>query len=178
MQPSGSTSNISANNCYQSGLSNSGNQLYSNIPKAAQNRYGALESGISIVRTKSVKDAETPHEGAPKVPNIFNQFQNSKNLNLTLAKSPSFDNLYSTKSETTTSSSSNQKALATNSGQTSTATNTTTSNNTTTSTTSELNLRKSESSNSDWLSTPDDDLGIDVKGLGKDRINYNPDWRT
>lgn len=178
VQPSGSTSNVSGNKCYQSGLSNSGNQLYSNIPKSAQNRYGALESGISIVRPKSAKESETPHEGAPKVPNIFNQFQNSKSLNLTLAKSPSFDNLNSTKSETTTSSSSNQKALATNSstvsGQT-TATHTT--NNTTTST-SELQLRKSESSNSDWLSTPDDDLGIDVKGVSKDRINYNPDWRT
>ncbi|EAT46866.1 AAEL001962-PA [Aedes aegypti] len=178
VQPSGSTSNVSGNKCYQSGLSNSGNQLYSNIPKSAQNRYGALESGISIVRPKSAKESETPHEGAPKVPNIFNQFQNSKSLNLTLAKSPSFDNLNSTKSETTTSSSSNQKALATNSstvsGQT-TATHTT--NNTTTST-SELQLRKSESSNSDWLSTPDDDLGIDVKGVSKDRINYNPNWRT
>ncbi|XP_065083473.1 transmembrane protein 184C isoform X2 [Ochlerotatus camptorhynchus] len=177
VQPAGSSSNISGNHCYQSGLSNSGNQLYANIPKSAQNRYGALENGISIVRTKSGKGVET-HEGAPKVPNIFNQYQNSKNLNLALAKSPSFDNLNSTKSETTTSSSSNQKALATNStasGQTTTAT---TTNNTNTTSTSDLHLRKSESSNSDWLSTPDEDLGIDVKGMSKDRINYNPDWKA
>lgn len=175
VQPTGSSTNIIGNHCYQSGLTNSGNQLYTAIPKSIQNRYGALESGISIVRTKSGREVETPNEGAPKVPNIFNQFQNSKNLNLALAKSPSLDNLYSTKSEMTTSSSSNQKALATNStasGQTTAATVT----NTTPS--SDLHLQKSESSNSDWLSTPDEDLGIDVKGVGKDRINYNPDWKA
>ncbi|XP_062548488.1 transmembrane protein 184C [Armigeres subalbatus] len=176
--PAGSSNNISGNNCYQSGLSNSGNQLYSNIPKSAQNHYGALESGISIVRKKSGNELDAPNEGAPKVPNIFNQFRNSKNLDLTLGKSPSLDNLNSIKSETTTSSSSNQKALATNSSTLSGRTAVTSTTNNTTTSTSEVNLRKSESSNSDWLSTPDEDLGIDVKGLSKDRINYNPDWKA
>lgn len=170
VQQTGSSGNLSGGHCYQSGLNNSGGQLYSNVPKSAQNRYGALDSGISIVRPKVDKLVETPHEGAPKEPNIFNQFQNSKNLNLILAKSPSFDNLNSIKSEATTSSSSNQKATA--SGRnTATTTNNTTS-------TSDSNLRKSESNNSDWLSTPDEDLGIDVKGVSNDRINYNPDRRA
>ncbi|XP_053696107.1 transmembrane protein 184C [Sabethes cyaneus] len=157
-----------AGQCYQSGISYSGGQMHSNLPKLAPNRYGTLDSGISIVKPKVEKLVETPNEGAPKVVNIFSQFQNSKNLNLMLARTPSFDNL-------TSSSSSNQKALATGgSGRTSgTATN-----NTTTSTTSDANLRKSDSNNSDWLSTPDEDLGIDVKGLSNDRINYHPDRKA
>ncbi|XP_055642060.1 transmembrane protein 184C [Toxorhynchites rutilus septentrionalis] len=176
VQTAGSSSNLSRGQCYQSGINQSGNSLYSNIPKSAKNRYGALEVGISIVKPKSDKQVETPNAGAPKVPNIFNQFQNSKNLNLMLAKSPSFDNLNSIKSEATTSSSSNQKALATPASSRTTAT---TSNNTTSrSTAADSNLHKSDSNNSDWLSTPDEDLGIDVKGLSNDRISYNPDRRV
>lgn len=39
-----------------------------------------------------------------------------------------------------------------------------------------INIRKSDSNNSDWLSTPSEEmLGIDVKGLENDRITYkNP----
>lgn len=168
VQPASGPSSPRAGHSYQSGLSYTGSQIHSNLPKLAQNRYGTLDSGISIVKPKLDKLVETPHEGAPKVVNIFSQFQNSKALNLMLARTPSFDNL-------TSSSSSNQKALATTgSGHTSGAT----TNNTTTSTTSDANLRKSDSNNSDWLSTPDEDLGIDVKGLSNDRINYHPDRRA
>ncbi|XP_055598013.1 transmembrane protein 184C [Uranotaenia lowii] len=174
VQPTGSTGSLSSGQCYQSGLNRSGNQIYSNVPKSAQNRYGALDSGISIVRPKTDKQANATHEGAPKVPNIFNQFPSSKNLNLVLAKSPSFDNLNSIKSETASTSSSNQKR----SDERTTATTSTATSNNTTGSTSDSNLKKSESANSDWLSTPDDDLGIDVKGLGNDRINYNPNWKA
>lgn len=39
-------------------------------------------------------------------------------------------------------------------------------------------IRKSDSMASDWLSTPTDEfMGIDVKGLEKDRINYKSDPR-
>lgn len=160
--------------CYQSGLSSSGHQMNTNVSKSAQHTYGALEAGISIVKPKPDKLVETPNEGVPKTTNIFNQFQNSKNLNMILTKCPSFDNLTPTRSEATTSSSSNQKALATTgSDQTTTAT---TTNNMTSA--SDTNLQKSESNSSDWLSTPDEELGIDVKGLSNDHINYQPDRRA
>ncbi|XP_058815775.1 transmembrane protein 184C [Topomyia yanbarensis] len=173
VQPAGGSGSLSTGHCYQSGMSHSSNQMYSNLPKSAQHRYGTLDSGISIVKPKIDKLVETPNEGAPKTASIFGQLKNTKNLNLMLARTPSLDNLNSIKSEVTTSSSSNQKALATTaSGRTSANT----TNNTTS--TSDSNLRKSESNNSDWLSTPDDELGIDVKGLGNDRINYHPERRA
>ncbi|XP_039440302.1 transmembrane protein 184C [Culex pipiens pallens] len=186
----GSSSNLTSGaQCYQSGLSSSGAQLYANAPKSTQqNSYGTLDAGISIVKPKQGRQqqVDTPNEGAPKVSNIFNQFQNSKNLNLVLTKCPSFDNL--TKSETTTttattqssSSSSNQRALATTGSDEGSTTATGSGTGTTTNATSlsDPNLRKSESNSSDWLSTPDEDLGIDVKGISNDNINYHPDRRA
>ncbi|XP_058452928.1 transmembrane protein 184C isoform X2 [Malaya genurostris] len=163
------SSSSSAGHCYQSGINQLSSQMYSNVPKSSQYRYGTLDSGISIVKPKMDKLVETPHEGAPKATSNFSQYQ--KNFMLTSASSN--DNLNSIKSEVTTSSGSNQKTVANTASERSSVN---TTNNT--ASTSESNLRKSESNNSDWLSTPDEDLGIDVKGLGNDRINYQPDRRA
>ncbi|XP_058062016.1 transmembrane protein 184C [Anopheles bellator] len=173
------TSNLLASQCYQSqqyyaagtpqfidaGASGSSKGVAG--VSTGQQRYGALESGISIVRPKVSKLVDTPNEGAPKIPNIFNQFPNSKNLNLTLSKTPSYENLLSPKSEA--------RGFGGGKGRSNRAKDTAglpSSN----SESSSINQRvqRSESNNgSDWLSTPDDELGIDVQGLSSDNININ-----
>uniref|UniRef100_A0A182NU74 Organic solute transporter ostalpha n=1 Tax=Anopheles dirus TaxID=7168 RepID=A0A182NU74_9DIPT len=175
--------NLLASQCYQSGLYYSAtgtgigvSQQYQ--PKASGSgtignpRYGALDSGISIVRPKAEKLVETPNEGAPpKEVNIFNQFPSTKALNLTLSKTPSYENLLSLKSDdaepTGTGRARGYKANAAKQRPT------TASSNSESSSSNRL-MQRSESNGSDWLSTPDDELGIDVKGLSSDNININP----
>ncbi|XP_050101134.1 transmembrane protein 184C [Anopheles aquasalis] len=179
--PGGSGSNLLGSQCYQSGMyyNTGAPQLLTGGsgkggPNASnQQRYGAFESGISIARPKPVKLVDTPNEGAPKEPNIFNQFPSAKNLNLELSKTPSYENLLSLKSEATTSSDRGGKGRSKKRTTDGGASN---------SDYSTINPRveRSESNNgSDWLSTPDDELGIDVQGLSSsDNIHINPNRKA
>ncbi|XP_053673525.1 transmembrane protein 184C [Anopheles nili] len=191
----GSGSNLLASQCYQSDLYYSAtgagpgvSQLYAGGQSKAggsgtsgNQRYGAFDSGISIVRPKTEKLVETPNEGAPpKDVNIFNQFPSTKALNLTLSTTPSYENLLSLKSEAdpaaprATSKSRDHKTDP-HEQRSSRRPEAPTSSNNSNSESSSSNrlLQRSESNGSDWLSTPDDELGIDVKGLSGDTININ-----
>lgn len=156
--------------CYQSGLPYSGN--YNSMSNVAQssskNRYGAVDDettqknyqmpppndGINIVKQSLANKEYSPQFGAPKTDNYFKPNQpptNSSNTSSSLMNKSNSDNTGST---TTTS---NDKS------ETFTGLGTATS------------MKKSDSNASDWLSTPTEEmLGIDVKGLEKDKINYNP----
>uniref|UniRef100_A0A182JDG1 Organic solute transporter ostalpha n=1 Tax=Anopheles atroparvus TaxID=41427 RepID=A0A182JDG1_ANOAO len=183
-------SNLLGSQCYQSGLyysATGASQLYASQGKMGQ-RYGALDQGISIVRPKGEKLVETPNEGAPpKEVNIFNQFPSTKALNLALSKTPSYENLISLKSDdpaaaasATTSSKvaadekqrrQQQQQHRAKGSQRQTA-------NSNSESSSSHQLQRSESNGSDWLSTPDDELGIDVKGLSSDSITINPNRKA
>uniref|UniRef100_A0A182W7A1 Organic solute transporter ostalpha n=1 Tax=Anopheles minimus TaxID=112268 RepID=A0A182W7A1_9DIPT len=174
-------SNLLASQCYQSGLYYSAtgtgtgvSQLYpggqskpSGSGTIGNPKYGALDSGISIVRPKVEKLVETPNEGAPpKEMNIFNQFPSTKALNLTLSKTPSYENLISLKTDADPTTSRGTKTQA---GKQRSSNNSNSE-----SSSSQRLMQRSESNGSDWLSTPDDELGIDVKGISTDNININP----
>uniref|UniRef100_A0A6E8VU88 Organic solute transporter ostalpha n=1 Tax=Anopheles coluzzii TaxID=1518534 RepID=A0A6E8VU88_ANOCL len=178
-------SNILASQCYQSGLYYSATGAYPGGQAKASGsgtiapRYGTLDSGISIVRPKAEKLVETPNEGAPpKEINIFNQFPSTKALNLTLSKTPSYENLISLKSDTdpaTTSRGAGARKANVAKQKSSGGRRPPPDNSNSESSSSQRQMQRSESNGSDWLSTPDDELGIDVKGLSTDNININPD---
>ncbi|XP_052896088.1 transmembrane protein 184C [Anopheles moucheti] len=173
--------NLLASQCYQSGLYYSAtgtgtgvSQLYGSGGQSKPSgsgtignaKYGALDSGISIVRPKVEKLVETPNEGAPpKEINIFNQFPSTKALNLTLSKTPSYENLISLKTDAVPATSRGTKTQASRQRSSN--------NSNSESSSSQRLMQRSESNGSDWLSTPDDELGIDVKGVSTDNININ-----
>uniref|UniRef100_A0A182QLG6 Organic solute transporter ostalpha n=1 Tax=Anopheles farauti TaxID=69004 RepID=A0A182QLG6_9DIPT len=174
--------NLLASQCYQSGLyysaTGAGIGVSQFQPKASGSgtignpRYGALDNGINIVYPKPQKLVETPNEGAPKEPNIFNQFPSTKALNLTLSKTPSYENLLSLKSDEADPPGAGTRHKANAARQRSA------NNSNSESSSSNRQIQRSESNGSDWLSTPDDELGIDVKGLSSDNININPNNRN
>ncbi|KFB39473.1 hypothetical protein ZHAS_00006967 [Anopheles sinensis] len=190
----GAGSNLLGSQCYQSGLYYSAtgapSQLYTSQGKLGGTagpgqRYGALDqAAISIVRPKGEKLVETPNEGAPpKEVNIFNQFPSTKALNLALSKTPSYENLMSLKSDDPASTSKvgdgkrrQQQQQRTKANLQTAANDRTTNSNSESS--SSNRLQRSESNGSDWLSTPEDELGIDVKGLSSDNININTNRKT
>ncbi|XP_050077357.1 transmembrane protein 184C [Anopheles maculipalpis] len=182
----GGGNNLLASQCYQSGLYYSAtgatgatgvSQLYPGGQSKASGgssgtignpKYGALDSGISIVRPKVEKLVDTPNEGAPpKEINIFNQFPSTKALNLTLSKTPSYENLISLKNETDPKTNAAKQRSSSRRPATEGTSNSESSS-------SQRLMQRSESNGSDWLSTPDDELGIVVKGISSDNININP----
>lgn len=129
---------------------------------ATKNRYGAFDAssgtnskyqgdGINIVKQSTTSKDYSPQYGAPKMSGNFFLPSNSVSSNSTRNEKSTSDNTTSTKS-----------------GETFTGL--------TTGGVGAIGgiIRKSDSTTSDWLSTPTDEmLGIDVKGLEKDRIIYN-----
>uniref|UniRef100_A0A182S8V9 Uncharacterized protein n=1 Tax=Anopheles maculatus TaxID=74869 RepID=A0A182S8V9_9DIPT len=186
----GGANNLLASQCYQSGLYYSASGAGTGVsqpypggqskPSASSGtignpRYGALDSGISIVRPKVEKLVDTPNEGAPpKEINIFNQFPSTKALNLTLSKTPSYENLISLKNDDdpTTSRGVKTNAAKQRSSHRRPGMDGATTSNSESSSSQRL-MQRSESNGSDWLSTPDDELGIDVKGVSSDNINIS-----
>lgn len=127
---------------------------------STKNRYGAFDSShgvfnkndaIAIVKQNAPAKDYSPQYGVPKAAgNYFlNQDQQSPS-------SSSVHNDKSSRSDNTSRSESAFEGGAT--GRT---------------------IKKSDSTASDWLSTPTDELmGIDVKGIEKDRINFKHDPRV
>lgn len=180
----------STSTCYQSGITYAGNvQSATNttIPiksigdilgNKSSNRYGAVDTmeqqqhqlnndggGITIIKQQTNSNTRTAKDymgGAPKIGGEF--FHSSLNTASSNDNSSS-DNLTTT--NTQSSKSDTYDALG---GDVAVAGTTTTTNPMT-------NIKKSDSTASDWLiSTPTDEMiGIDVKGLENDRINYKRD---
>lgn len=179
--------------CYQSGITYAGNVQSASAAgtviasgdclTGTGHRYGSTDTiephqndGITIIkqqRLNTAKDYSTNYVGAPKTGGTF--FHSS-----TVADSSS-----------TSSSNRNDKSTSDNS----TTTNTQSSKSDTytglalagggmsslmTQSTGQMGIiKKSDSTASDWLSTPTDEmLGIDVKGLENDRINIKRDPRV
>lgn len=121
-------------------------------PTTDQKRIGTIgqHDGINIVKQTHTAKDYSPQYGVPKIlGNYFAQQPSST--------SSSMHNDYSTRSDTTSKSESGQNSTATGA----------------------MDIKKSDSMTSDWLSTPTDELiGIDVKGKEKDRINFKTDPRT
>lgn len=184
--------NTTGTDCYQSDVNmpSSNSQSLSNIA-ANKNRYGALSTtassqkdsnnlvniknndGINIVKPKDNNQTEyTPNEGLPKMNNLFN-FSNynpppssssASTINRPLHSQLMMSNSDISEYDTLSSLQSDNINTFTR---------------TTSSTSGELNvgnnqlIRKSDSNSSDWLSTPTDEIiGIDVKGMNNDQINY------
>lgn len=154
--------------CYQSEQNSGTRNTFSNTTTQQSNRYGAIDNsirkqnnthdGINIVKQTVIhKDYSPQFGGAPKISNFFqppnsstSSSINNKNDN---DKSTSDNTNTSTKSDTFTGLTTTGAA---GSGISSNPTNI---------------IKKSDSSASDWLSTPTDEMiRIDVKGLEKDSI--------
>lgn len=140
------------------------------MPSTTKNRYGAVEAentsnsdrktsighhdGINIVKQTHTTKEYSPQYGVPKI--LGNYFQQQQPAS-SASSSMQYDR--STRSDNTSKSESVQNS----------------------STTGGIDIKKSDSMQSDWLSTPTDELiGIDVKGKEKDRINFRiePSPRT
>lgn len=185
----------STSTCYQSGISYAGNvQSATNtvVPvksigdilgrKSSQNRYGAVDStmeqqqrhhndgGITIVKQQTA-GSNSKMAGAPKMGGEFFLINSSStnttsSLSINNDKSTNSDNLTTTSSKSGGGDTFTCAALAGGDGATTTTTNPMTN----------QIIKKSDSTASDWLSTPTDEMiGIDVKGLENDRINYKRD---
>lgn len=148
-----------------------------------KNHYGALSSsddpiailddivpvhgkqdGINIVKQNQKQKEYSPQYGVPKVlGNYFTQQSRIQNPTQSSASSSRYDR--STKSDNTASRSESGFDLlaydkAANEDTQSQA----------------MAMKKSDSTASDWLSTPTDDfMGIDVKGIEKDRSHFRRD---
>lgn len=119
---------------------------------STSSKYQGTADGINIIKSTTSKDYSPQFGAAPKTGNYF-QPTNS-------ASSTSTKNEKST-SDTTTST-------TTRSGETFTGL--------TTGADYPSAMKKSDSTASDWLSTPTDEImGIDVKGMEKDRIIFKKD---
>lgn len=173
------------NNCYQSGINYVGNiKSISNT-----NRYGSTmvdqqqqqqqqqissnHDGINIIQQQRRKEYSPKHGLPPKSKhqNLFT-FNNSNNnhsasttTHSTITTTPSKLLNLSNDIDLVTASTSNSSL----SNQT-----TSTSSNGVGGTGKNVHIKKSTSQDSYWLSSPTDDdiLGIDVKGIENDRINY------
>lgn len=119
--------------------------------------------GISIKSTQKGPDYSPQYGGVPKVlGNYFaqpSQSRTTQNATQSSASSSRYDQ--STRSENTTSGglqfSGNEQSAADRTSA----------------------MKKSDSTASDWLSTPTDDfLGIDVKGKGKEHTHFRRDPKT
>lgn len=130
------------------------------------NRYGSVEAiptadskndGIKIVKNSQNAREYSPQYGVPKVVgNYFAQKQQPTIHQQALASASPSHYGKSSRSENTTSKSEQE-------GSSGVA----------------CVVRKSDSSTSDWLSTPTDAfMGIDIKGREKDRINFSGDTFT
>lgn len=152
--------------CYQAGQAYTGNVNAVTNTATAKNRYGAFDApsgtnsiasskyqgdGINIVKQSTTSKDYSPQYGAPKMSGNFFLPSNSVSSNSTRNEKSTSENTTSTKSGETFT------GLTTGGGGAIGGI-----------------IRKSDSTTSDWLSTPTDEmLGIDVKGLEKDRIIYN-----
>lgn len=152
--------------CYQSGQAYTGNVNAVINTVNTKNRYGAFDAstgtnsiasskyhgdGINIIKQSTTSKDYSPQYGAPKTSGNFFLPSNSVSSNSTRNEKSTSENTTSTKSGETFT------GLTTGGGGAIGGT-----------------IRKSDSTTSDWLSTPTDEmLGIDVKGLEKDRIIYN-----
>lgn len=144
-----------------------------------KNRYGAFDAkgmsqsqelghgygtndGINIVKQSQNTKDYTPQYGVPKI--VGNYFAQQElpivhQQSQTPTTSSRYDARRSSRSEDAPSNSASTGPASVRSGPMSA-------------------VRKSDSMASDWLSTPTDEfMGIDVKGLEKDRINYKSDPR-
>lgn len=138
-------------------------------PSATKNRYGTLDAdnksnsdrktsinhndGINIVKQTHATKEYSPQYGVPKI--LGNYFQQQP----ASSASSSMQYDHSTRTDNTSKSESIQNSSMTGG----------------------IDIKKSDSMQSDWLSTPTEELiGIDVKGKEKDRINFKiePSPRT
>lgn len=130
------------------------------IPSSRKNRYGALNGdnstntgmgqhdGINIVKQTHATKEYSPQFGVPKI--LGNYFQQQP----ISSGSSSVQQDQSSRSDNTSKGESMQNSSAIGA----------------------IDIKKSDSMQSDWLSTPTDDLiGIDVKGKENDRINFRID---
>lgn len=128
-----------------------------------RNRYGSVEAiptndnkndGIKIIKNSQNAREYSPQYGVPKIVGNYFAHKQQPTVHQQPLSTPS-PSPYG-KSETTTSKSEQEESSAV-----------------------PCSIRKSDSSTSDWLSTPTDAfMGIDIKGREKDRINFNNDPLT
>lgn len=162
---------MSASQCYQSGLESGPANALSNVASTSgsqsKNKYGAFDShrqqapssnqGITII--KEAREY-SPHHGAPT---------SSSNFLLNRSGPGAGDSSISMKNDITTNTSSKSESTSVHTGAVASGSGSGT----------QSNIRKSDSSASDWLSTPTDEMmGIDVKGVEKDRITFFTDPRA